>query len=540
MAPLQELAAEHLSRAMWRYGEALAEHRLVIDALNVYPVPDGDTGTNMSLTLKSVTEALPDGPDTADDMAAVCRAIAHGSLMGARGNSGVIISQLLRAMTGVWSAAPSVDAVGLARSLQEASVAAYGAVQRPVEGTILTVGRELAEAAVAAAATGAPLLDVLESALEAGTASLARTPQLLEVLRTAGVVDAGGQGLLLLLDALLNVVDGRPLPEAPEVAVPDLGDGAQDSHDGAGDVADLRYEVMFLLDAADGRIAGFRERWGELGDSIVVVGGDGLWNCHVHTDDIGGAIEAGIEVGRPHRLKITDLLEQVAHIEHVVAPARTTTAIVAVAAGDGVCRIFESLGVAEIVRGGQTMNPSAATLAAAVERSPAGQVVILPNNKNIVPVALQLHELTDKQVVVVPTRSIPAGLTAMLGFDPDAEAERNGEAMEVLAAGVAAGEVTQAVRSSVTAAGPVAEGDFMGLSGAGVESVAPRVVDAACGLLERIVGQDHEIVTLICGADAAEADTEAVQGWLAENRPHVEVEVHPGGQPLYHYYVGVE
>ena len=539
MSPLHELAAGHVSLVMRRYSEALAGHRLVIDALNVYPVPDGDTGTNMSLTLKSVVEVLPEAPE-ADDMEAVCRAIAGGSLMGARGNSGVIVSQFLRAMTDVWRETPAVGVADLARSLQASSEAAYGAVQRPVEGTILTVGRELAAAAVTAANSGASLAEVVEAALEEGRESLARTPELLEVLRTAGVVDAGGQGLLLLLDAMLSVVDGRPLPEPPEVAGHTLGDDPHDAAAGAGGVADLRYEVMFLLDAPDDGIAGFRERWGELGDSIVVVGGDGLWNCHVHTDDIGGAVEAGIEAGRPYRIQVTDLLEQVAHVEHVAVPVRATTAVVAVAAGDGVRRIFESMGVAEVVLGGQTMNPSAATLLAAVERSPAEQVILLPNNKNIVPVAQQLHELTSKQVVVVPTRSIPAGLSAMVGFDPDAEAAPNAEAMEDNDAAVTAGEVTQAVRASVTPAGPVAEGDYMGLSAAGVESVAPSLTEASCGLLERIVGDDHEIVTLICGADAPAGDTEVVERWLAEHHPHVEVEVHSGGQPLYHYYIGVE
>ena len=534
MPPLVRLTADDVSLFMRRYSEALAEHRTVIDALNVYPVPDGDTGTNMSLTLRAVVEALPSDCD----LKAVCQAIYDSALSAGRGNSGIIVSQFLRAMVGAWREATSVDAAGLAGSLQAASEAAYGAVARPVEGTILTVGREVAEAAVTAARRGAPLAAVIEESMEAGRVSLARTPELLEVLRTAGVVDAGGKGLLLL-DALAHVVDGRPLPEPPEVSAPLLGD---DPHHiaGAGDVADLRYEVMFLLDSSDDRVAAFKDRWGDLGDSIVVVGGDGLWNCHIHSDDIGGAIEAGIEAGRPHRIQVTDLHEQVAHVEHVAAPVRTTSAVVAVAAGDGVRRIFESLGVAEIVPGGQTMNPSVATLLAAVERSPADQVVVLPNNKNIVLAAQQIHALTDKDVVVVPTHSIPAGLSAMIEFDPDAEAARNGEVMWALAGEVTTGEVTRAVRDAVTPAGPVAEGDFMGLTGDGVQCVAGGLTEAACGLLERIVDDDHEIVTLICGAEATEADTEVVASWLADNRPHVELEVHAGGQPLYHYYVGVE
>ena len=535
MATLDRLTAEHVSLFMRRYSEALAEHRYVIDALNVYPVPDGDTGTNMSLTLRAVVEALP-----ADcDLKGVCQSIYDSALAAGRGNSGIIVSQFLRAMAGAWSEATAVDADGLAGSLQAASEAAYGAVARPVEGTILTVGRHVAGAAVAAAHRGAPLATVVEEALEAGRVSLERTPELLEVLRTAGVVDAGGKGLLLLLDALAHVVDGRPLPEPPEVSAPLLGD---DPHhiEGAGDVADLRYEVMFLLDSSDDRVTAFRDRWAELGDSIVVVGGDGLWNCHIHTDDIGGSIEAGIEAGRPHRIQVTDLHEQVAHVEHVAPPERSTTGVVAVATGDGVRQIFASLGAAEVVTGGQTMNPSVATLLAAVQRIPAEGVVVLPNNKNIVLAAQQLHELTDKEVAVVPTVSIPAGLSAMVEFDPQAEAARNGEVMAALAGEVTAGEVTRAVRDAVTPAGPVAEGDFMGLADGDVQCVAGELTEVSCGLLERIVDDHHEIVTLICGAEATEADTEVVAAWLRDNRPHVELEVHAGGQSLYHYYVGVE
>ena len=534
VAPLDRLSADHVDLLIRRYSEALAAHRSVIDALNVYPVPDGDTGTNMSLTLRAVVDALP-----ADcDLPSLCQAIYDSALAAGRGNSGIIVSQFLRAMAGAWREAATIDAAGLAGSLEAASVAAYGAVARPVEGTILTVGRDVAAAAAAAARREAPLAEVIEEAIEAGRESLERTPELLEVLRTAGVVDAGGKGLLLLLDALAHVVDGRPLPEPPEVSPPLLDDPHR--IEGAGEVADLRYEVMFLLDAGDDRIAAFRDRWEEIGDSIVVVGGDGLWNCHIHTDDIGGSIEAGIEAGRPHRIEVTDLHEQVSHVDHVASPEYTATGVVAVANGDGVRRIFKGLGAAELVTGGQTMNPSVATLLGAVERAPSEAVVVLPNNKNIVLAAQQLHELTDKEVVVVPTVSIPAGLIAMLGFDPEAEAVSNGEEMTAIAGEVVAGEVTRAVRDAATPAGPVAEGDFMGLSGGDVQCVAGELTAAACGLLERIVSDEHEKVMLICGAEATEADTEAVAGWLADARPHVELEVHAGGQPLYHYYVGVE
>ncbi len=558
VAPLKHLSSNHVCELIRCYSEALTAHRSVIDALNVYPVPDGDTGTNMALTLRAVVDALPGSSERHSDldwrrrlvdrtwrflpdgyrMQLVCTCIHESALEAGRGNSGIIVSQFLRGLAGSWRESLRIDASSLAGSLEAAAEAAYGAVPDPTEGTILTVGRDLATAAAATARRGAPLTEVIQDAIKAGQESLDRTPELLEVLRTAGVVDAGGQGLLLLLDALAHVVEGRPLPEPPEVAAPVLDDPHHIK--GASDVADLRYEVMFLLDADDDRIDAFKERWGEIGGSIVVVGGDGKWNCHIHTDDIGGAIEAGVGIGRPHRIEVTDLHEQVAHVDHVVSPVRTATGVVAVAAGDGVRRMFESYGAVQVVTGGQTMNPSVAALLEAVERAPADGVVVLPNNRNIVLAARQLHELTDKEVVVVPTVSIPAGLIAMVEFNPEAQAARNGEFMEALASEVVAGEVTRAVRDAVTPTGPVAEGDYMGLSGGEVQYTATDLASATCGLLERLVGDEHEIVTLICGAEATETDTDAVERWLAEQRPHVELETHAGGQPLYHYYIGVE
>ena len=543
MAPLDRLAADHVSLVVCRFSEALAAHRDVINALNVYPVPDGDTGTNMSLTMREVAGALPDS--SGGDMGLVCKAVHDSALPAGRGNSGIILSQFLRAMAVSWRDRQTIDAAGLATSLEAASAAAYGAVPRPTEGTILTVGKDLAAAAVTAARRGESLAEVVEAASLAGRESLERTPELLEVLRTAGVVDAGGQGLLLLLDALANVVDGRPLPEPAEVSAPLLNDDPHHGTGAAGDIADLRYEVMFLLDSSEDRIARFRDRWGEIGDSIVVVGGEGLWNCHIHTDHIGAAIEAGIEAGRPHRIEVTDLLEQVAHTEHVAAPVRigaAVVAVVAVATGDGVRQLFEDCGkgALEVVTGGQTMNPSVATLREAVERAPAEEVVLLPNNRNIVLAAKQVQELTGKQVVVVPTVSIPAGLNAIVAFDPDADAALNGTRMWAEAQCVTAGEVTRAVRSGVTPSGPVTARDFMGLGAGGVQVVAEGLVEATCGLLDRIVGGHHELVTLICGAEAGESETAEVRRWLRTHRPGVELEVFSGGQPLYHYYIGVQ
>jgi DAK2 domain fusion protein YloV len=533
------LDGDGLRSVVLTFRDGLRAHREAINRLNVYPVPDGDTGTNMTLTMESVVAEVGDRALLAD----VCAAMAHGSLMGARGNSGVILSQILRGMTGVLRDAPVVDGAAFSQALTAAAAAAYTAVQRPVEGTILTVVRESAEAAAGVAAHDEDLVAVVDAALRGGERSLAATPDLLPVLKQAGVVDAGGRGLLLLFDAFLSVADDRPMPE-PEV----LAGPAPHVEPEPGGIADLRYEVMFLLEAPDERVPAFREQWAAIGDSIVVVGGEGLWNCHVHTDDIGAAIEAGIEAGRPRSIRVTDLLEEVEErgwVEEALGGEEpsgepVTTAVVAVAAGAGVARILRSLGVHRVVTGGQTMNPSTAQLLEAVERVPAGQVVILPNNKNIVAVAEQVDGQTDKSVRVVATTCVPEGFAALLSYDPEADVEENAEAMRSALASIASGEVTVAVRDSQGDAGPIVAGDAIGLVRGKVRTVAPDVVGATTALLDLLVSDEHELVTVIEGLDARAEDTEAVLAWLAEHRPDVDVEVHDGGQPLYPYYLGVE
>jgi uncharacterized protein len=550
MTALERLGAPDLRRVVATYRDALSAHQEELNRLNVYPVPDGDTGTNMTLTLESVLAEL----DSARDMPEVCRAIAHGSLMGARGNSGVILSQILRGLSDTFGELDEADAVDLTRGLRRAADAAYQAVLRPVEGTMLTVVRLAAEAAEAAANDGAPatLVGVLESASNGASDAVARTPELLPVLKDAGVVDAGGRGLALLLDAFLLVVDGRPVPEPEVIATP----AAVASHLEHPAASDLRYEVMYLLHAPDDTIGAFKDAWAALGDSIVVVGGDGLWNCHVHTNEIGAAIEAGIQAGRPADIRVTDLVEQVEEEQWVreqtepgtaAAPdgreavaEPTTTAVVAVAVGEGLRRLLTSLGVHEIVAGGQSMNPSTAQILEAVERCRSDSVLVLPNNKNIVPVARQVDSLTDKRVAVVPTASVIEALTSLIAFDPDAELHMNVDVMETAASHVRAGEVTRAVRDSVAECGPIAAGDWIALSREGVCGSASSSADAAIALVDHLVGDGSELITVLVGSGAAAADTTRLEEHLALRYPHVDVEVHEGGQPLYPYLIGVE
>jgi hypothetical protein len=536
-----------------------------INRLNVYPVPDGDTGTNMARTLDAVVKELE---GAAADMGGTCDAIAHGSLMGARGNSGVILSQVMRGLVaklrGV--AGGSATAAEFADALKSASVASYEAVLKPIEGTILTVVRETADAAVTAASRGENLVNMLRVARDAGRAALANTPELLPVLKDAGVVDAGGAGFMLFIDSALHVVAGDALPEPEDVAGPSAEQleavSLRAGADGAVDVSELRYEVMFLLNISDSQHRAFMTAWGEIGDSIVVVGGEGLYNCHIHTNDIGAAIEAPLKLdGKPFNIRVTDLFEEMEE-EHAqreaamgaggggAAPAKKSAvaslpavncAVISICSGDGLKELFGQMGVQGVVTGGQTMNPSTEELLDAVEHMNSQHVVILPNNKNIIPVANQVNALTSKTVHVVPTCSMPEALAALVFYDPESTSELNAAAMSDAAAAVATGEVTQAVRDTNSDAGAVRAGDWIGLvRGDGLVAIGGTMVAASCSLLDKLVTPGRELMTIITGDLATARATEEIVAYIAENFDGVEVEVHAGGQPLYPYLFGVE
>jgi len=543
MPTLTSLGAADLRQVLLRFRDAVRAHQEELNRLNVYPVPDGDTGTNMALTLESVGVALKD----AQSMQEVCEAISRGSLMGARGNSGVILSQILRGLADECRDLEAVETETLVQGFRHAADAAYEAVMRPVEGTILTVARAIAEAAEAMDAPA--LVELLDRAADAGRDAVARTPELLPVLREAGVVDAGGKGLTLLVDAFLEVVDGRPVPEAELVDTP----ASVAKHLAGDDVAGLRYEVMYLLDAPDATLPAFREAWAAIGDSIVVVGGDGIWNCHVHTNDIGAAVEAGIDAGRPHSIRVTDLMDQVEEERwvreaEVVADLTTnapnlqavTTAVVAVGVGDGVRRLLSSLGVQRVVAGGQSMNPSTAQILEAVEACASDAVIVLPNNKNIVAVAGQVDALTEKRVAVVPTHSVPEALAALVEYDPNADLDDNETTMSAARERVRTGEVTQAVRDTVADGGAIKKGDWLALCRDGIVATTGSPADAVCELLAKLVHDDSEIVTVLVGADAAANETDRIREHVEVTFPQLEIEFHDGGQPLYRYLVGVE
>jgi len=537
---LETLDPKNLANLMHCFRDALQDHKESLNSLNVYPVPDGDTGSNMAATLNSVVSeinSLEENPELEN----IIEAISHGSLMGARGNSGVIISQILRGFVSEIKSASrkTVDANLFSEALNTAATAAYEAVGNPVEGTILTVVRETAEAAEKAVSEESDLLPVAEIAREAAKRSLDSTPELLPVLARAGVVDAGGSGFLLMLDSLLHVLDDRPMPE-PEVVTVSVDALILDVRDETSN-SGTRYEVMYFLEAPDDLISDFKKAWSGIGDSIVVVGGENIWNCHVHTNNIGAAVEAGISVGRPYDIRVTDLFEEVAenHHDHEIADP-VGCSVIAVTNGDGIGEIFRSLGATRIVNGGQSMNPSTADLLEAAEATASEHVIILPNNSNIVAVAEQVDSQTSKTVRVVETHAVTEGFASLLGYDPEATSEKNQTGMSQASQMVESGEITTAVSESTSEIGEIKKGDFLGLQKGKVTVIAETIVEATNNLLKEMISDEHEIVTLVAGEDSNEKETDEIVAWVNAEYEELEVEVHEGGQPLYPYYIGVE
>ncbi len=558
MTSLATLGADELRGVMGRYRDALRAHQADINRLNVYPVPDGDTGTNMALTLEAVVAEL-DGVPAGSALPEVCRAIGHGSLMGARGNSGVILSQLLRGMCERMGGAgeAGVDGAILADALAHAADLARRAVVRPVEGTILTVASAAAEGAAAGAGRGgATLVGVVEEAHGTAADALARTPEMLAVLAQAGVVDAGGAGFLLLLDACWSIIDGAHLLPEPSEAPGgrSRGAGRRTNRRGRprrggpplrGHVPPLRPGRLHGgLQGGVGRNRGL-DRRRRRGRAVELPhphrrhrgrgrGGRGRRAPPADPGDRSGRAGRGGALGprsgeRPEG----------GPVGHPVGPPPTTS-VVAVVTGDGIGRIFRSLGVHHQVVGGQSMNPSTQDLLEAVELVSSDEVVILPNNKNIRPVAEQVDALTDKTVRVVATGSILEGFAALLAYDPAAGAGVNAASMGESAARVVPAEITRAVRDASTDAGEVHQGDWIGLSRDGVVSIADSAVLAMRLLLSRLLEERHELITLIEGEGSRVADTRKISEWLNEEHPEVALEVHHGGQPLYPYLLGIE
>ena len=510
---------------------SLEASRQRIDDLNVYPVPDGDTGTNLTLSVRAMRDSL--AGSTAPDRATLVREATRAALMGARGNSGVIFSQIVRGTAEVLGEAEVLDGAALARALRSASDAAYRAVRRPVEGTMLSVTRELAEEAEARASS-APA-DVLLELVRRGEEAVARTPEQLDVLREAGVVDAGGAGLLEIVRGLAAAATGRPVPEAP----PSLeAVGVDAIHQ---ELSRYRYCTVFLVEGEALDQEALEAELDRLGDSLLVVGDSTALKVHVHTDDPGAALSLGTAVGTIERVEIANMHEQTHQREERLLEAvadRAHSGVVAVVAGDGNRRLFESLGATRIVEGGQTMNPSTADLVAAVESVDADEVLLLPNNANVILAAEQAAKLTSRPVEVIHSDSIPAGLAAMVSFDPDRSAAENVEEMREALELVATGEVTVASRDVELNGLAIRKGAWLGLAEGRPVAGGDSFDEVAGAVVERLLAEPRGILTLLKGAD--EPDLEGLLERLRENHPSVELDVQDGGQPHYPLLLSAE
>jgi DAK2 domain fusion protein YloV len=522
--------------------DALSAAREEIDALNVYPVPDGDTGTNMYLTMSAARDAIQQATADGADLTAALTAFRRAALLGARGNSGVILSQLLGALVArIGRAQPGErNASVMAEAMVEATDAAYAAVGTPVEGTILTVSRAAADAAVRRAEDeGARARDVFAAAAEAAREALAHTPEQLEQLRAAGVVDAGGRGLSVILDAAETVLTGRHPIAAPHPigthTIP-VAAGEADLHaDGPS------YEVMYLLDADDGSIPALRAALAPLGDSLVVVGGEGLWNVHVHVDDVGAAVEAGIAAGRPYRIRVTHFAEQIAPAARRLH-GRTGRRIVAVSAGPGLSRLFADAG-AVVIEGGPGNRPSSGMILDAIAETGAVEVVILPNDHDSVRAAgiaaRTAEEDLDVRVAVIPTEAQVQGLAALAVHEPARGFDADVLEMTATARHTRHGAVTIAARQAITMAGPCEPGDVLGVIEGDFALVGDDLTEVATRILERMLGGGGELVTLVSGV-GSNGLAALCEKYVADRYAHVDVVVYDGGQDRYPLLMSVE
>lgn len=521
----------------------LEAHSASINALNVFPVPDGDTGTNMVLTMHAALEEIEAAPD--DSAAAVAHATAHGALMGARGNSGVILSQLFRGLASGLDGKAQFDGADFAAALNEASITAYKGVIKPVEGTILTVGREAAEAAQALVEEGqVDFLPVLERVVAAAKDSVARTPLLLDVLRDAGVVDAGGQGLFVILEGGLKHMRGEPveaLEAVEEMALPVEGLTSEREKEWG-------YCTEFMIKGQDLNLEEVKERMIAWGDSVLVVGDEHTTKVHVHTFRPGEVIGYASSKGTLHDIKIDNMQDQ--HREYLVMAEEATPvpsaeemsgiATVVVASGAGLRRVFESLGVGTIVPGGQTMNPSTQELLQAIEKAGSRDVIVLPNNGNVLLAAQKARELSQKNVVVVPSETIPQGISALLSLNYQADLEKNAQAMEKAAQSVQTAEVTRAIRSVKINGLEVEEGEIIGLLNGDLTASGKTIEEVVSQILEHMDAAQYEIITVYYGEDATQSQAEDLVRHMKEKYSEQEWEIVDGGQPHYWYIISAE
>jgi len=542
--PLDGQALKRLIEAALTW---LRTNQDVVNALNVFPVPDGDTGTNMVLTMQAAWDEIKNSPE--EHFGKMSKAVAHGALMGARGNSGVILSQLWRGFAKAAEAHPALTAEVFAQGLASARDTAYKGVVRPVEGTILTVAKDIAAAAEEALPRVNDPIELLEIVVQAADASVERTPELLPVLKEAGVVDSGGKGLFFILEGMLRHVDGQPLDKALTAVKPLASLNLEHAHEAIEPGQD--YEVV--LDFKPHQpldLEAFYTDLEEMGTSIQVGEGDGMYRLHIHvpTENRYKPIDYAMGLGTVTKVQIENLMAQMEEQSGESEGTRYELAnvepgqiaVVAVAPGAGIAQVFASLGAAAIVEGGQTMNPSTQDILRAFENLPTDKIIILPNNKNVILAAQQAKEVTVKHVVVIPSRTVPQGLAAMLAFDPDGDLEDVAEAMTESMSDVISGEITVATRTVEIDGIAVREGQHIALLNGKLVLAADGLDDAVLGLLRQAEAEERELITLFYGDNLPKSEAHRLADVIREAYPDLEIEVQFGGQPHYPLILSVE
>ncbi|MDP0482176.1 DAK2 domain-containing protein [Bacillus subtilis] len=532
----------------------LSQNASAVDALNVFPVPDGDTGTNMNLSMTSGAREV-EQMDT-DDIGKVGSALSKGLLMGARGNSGVILSQLFRGFSKSIETKKEINALEFAAALQAGVDMAYKAVMKPVEGTILTVAKDAAKKAMILAEKETDITALMIAVTEEAEASLNRTPELLPVLKEVGVVDSGGKGLLCVYEGFLASLKGETVPQ--KAVLPSLDDMVSAEHHKSAqsmmNTEDIEFgfctEVMVRLDQTKREFdeGTFRQDLSQFGDSLLVIADESLAKVHIHAEEPGNVLNYAQHYGELIKIKIENMREQHTSIisqeskpaYNETPPAKQPYGIVTVAMGEGISDLFKSIGASVVIEGGQTMNPSTEDIVEAVKSVNADTVFILPNNSNIIMAANQAASVVDEQVFVIPAKTVPQGMSALLAFNPDQEAEANEDNMLSAIQQVKSGQVTFSVRDTHIDGKDIKKGDFMGILNGTIIGTSENQLSAAKMLLSEMIGEDDEIVTILYGEDASQEEAEQLEAFLSEKYEEIEVEIHNGKQPLYSYIVSAE
>jgi DAK2 domain fusion protein YloV len=538
-----------LSKMFRQAAATLNANKNIVDALNVFPVPDGDTGTNMSLTMNSAMNEIG-SVATGATVEVVAKAMSKGSLMGARGNSGVILSQIFRGFAKGCHEKQTLSSIDFAHALKSASDIAYKAVMKPVEGTILTVIRKTGELALDFTETEVPIQELMENLIKRAEETLERTPDYLPVLKQAGVVDAGGKGLVYIFLGFLDAILGKEVEiqvEKSEAVIKYAG-AAIDA-----DTITFSYCTEFILQTARDDVAVLRSEIQKLGDSMVFVHDESLVKVHVHTDTPGIALEKALKFGALMSVKIENMREQHSALDHgaqlaahaavsVVKPApkKSTYGIIAVSIGDGFAEIFRDLGVTQIVEGGQTMNPSTEDFLKAAEECHAEHIIILPNNSNIILAANQAKEVSSLPITVIPTKSIPQGITTLIEFDAELSPEENEAAMTHVIPHVKTLQVTYSVRDTQYGEIEIKKDDILGVGDGNIIAVGNDIETVTLEALEKMVDEDASILTIYFGEEVSETNAAALAERLANSYKDVEIEMHGGGQPLYYYVISIE